>query len=361
LSLFLAGSLLLAAVPGSAYAQCNCGGMSNIMSWAADKIINGIVVPMQQQMSNAAGYETANLHQDLVAIREAILMTKDQLDSTMQQVDQDQAERATEKTYEPASQPETNCGNNQMGGGLQTSKQTTEQAAADIMEKIYERKTRFKRPFDYRKELGGEDWPGPPKAVTHFGVMTSGKTLTLPETKEAEQIIESMTNPIPPQVISKDKEETLDGATYMVQLRNFEAKQALYQSVLAKRVSERAPTVEGLASWARGKWADMGAQGDPPGLIDGKMSQDALFWILANMRLSSANWHEEILPQLPEAGLLRELASMQAVQLELSRKQNELLENIAMMMAMDGLDRLDGPERQALRAQFNRVIGSDPK
>jgi hypothetical protein len=105
----------------------------------------------------------------------------------------------------------------------------------------------------------------------------------------------------------------------------------------------------------------MGGQGQVPGLTNGRLSQEALFWLLTNMRLASGNWHEEILPKLPEAGLLREIASMMAVDLELSRRQNEQLGNISLILSLNGLNYLENGAGQALRAQYRRALGAGPK
>jgi hypothetical protein len=101
----------------------------------------------------------------------------------------------------------------------------------------------------------------------------------------------------------------------------------------------------------------MGGNGSVPGLENGLLSENSLFWLLTNQRLSSANWHEEVLPTLPEAGLLREMASMMAVQLELSRRQNEYLENIATTLALQSLDTLEKDTGAALRNQYRKVAG----
>jgi hypothetical protein len=91
--------------------------------------------------------------------------------------------------------------------------------------------------------------------------------------------------------------------------------------------------------------------------VEGKMSEDALFWLLTNMRLSSANWHEEILPSLPEAGLLREMASMMAVNLELERRQKNHLENIETLLSLLAQSQLEKNSGQGLKVLYQKVSG----
>jgi hypothetical protein len=283
-------------------------------------------------------------------------MSQDAVTAAIKAADRDEARRDFEKTWDPSAQTPAECGGDAMGGGLMLSRETMEETQEAIMEKVGERSRRHERPVDYLVEMGS--FPEPAEVPASIGALSWGRTLTLEELSAAEKMIESMTNPLPPGRLSEGDARTAAGRIYEVQRKDFEARQALYQSVLAKRVAVRAPTLEGLAEWASDKWRQMGGEGPVPGLADGRMSQEALFWLLANLRLSSANWHEQVLPKLPEAGILRDMASMMAVNLELTRRQNEHLGNISMLLAFGGLSSLDAGAGEALRQQYRRAVGS---
>jgi len=353
----LLGLILFSPQAALAASGCDCVTMSQLISMQTRELTTAMKA-FQIEVHQDQGEAARGLIAALGRVEAAVLHTQASLYSAIQTADRNGAERNIERTFDPNSQPETVCGNNQMGGGLQTSHKTLSQASSDLFEKIYERKSRYDRYLDYQSELIADDWPTPKMAVENMGLLNSGHTLTLDELKSAERLVEALTDPMPPRRAPDSRKNSPEARTYEAQLRNYETKQGLYQGIIVRHVAHRAPTVDGLSAWAAGKWKDMGGQGDPPGLVDGKLSQDALFWLLSNMRIASANWHEKILPSLPEAGLLRDIASMQAVQLELSRRNNETLEYIAMMMALDGIGQLDGNERNSLMEQYRHMAGA---
>ena len=93
-------------------------------------------------------------------------------------------------------------------------------------------------------------------------------------------------------------------------------------------VAAHAPTLpEDVAAWAKSQWQEAGGSGTPPGLVNGKMSEAGLFKLLSQMRLGNPNWFNQV-TSATEAGLLREMVMMQAIQLELTRKNNELLDRM---------------------------------
>jgi hypothetical protein len=328
------------------------------MKGIADHIVAGITPPLEKTVLESAQWGAGELHKDLASVREAVLFNSRTLEAALKASDKSAAERQIERTYEAGSQPPANCGNDQMGAGYQISSKTAAKAFADISERVSSRRTRFQRPLDFQKERLSEGWPAPKLAAGLLGPSDSPSTYTLAETADAEKLIETLTSPSPPPELSEGQLSTPAGRSYESRVRDYETSQALFQSVLARRVADRAPSVEGLEAWARGKWEDMGGSGEPPGLVEGRLSQDALFWYLTNMRLGSANWHEQELAALPEAGLLREIASMKAVELELLRRQNEKLDAISSVLAASALGDLEGAPREMLRVLFNRASGS---
>jgi hypothetical protein len=52
---------------------------------------------------------------------------------------------------------------------------------------------------------------------------------------------------------------------------------------------------------------------------------------------------------------------MQAVELELSRKQNELLRDLVLVLATDGLNSLNGERRAALMESYSQAQVSAPQ
>jgi hypothetical protein len=318
--------------------------------------VNGIAVPLENVIKEATSYGLDNLHRDLVSLREAVLLAKDSIGASIEAADRNGAEREIERTYEAGSQPATSCALSEMGAGLQLGNITREKVLSDILERMAERGKRHARTLDYAEELLDPHWPGPERAAALLGTGLSPATLTVDETAEMEKLLESLSDPNPLAELTEAQKKTPSGKIHETMKKDFETRKTLYRGILARNAMGKVPTMTGLEDFVKGKWEDMGGQGPPPGLTDGKISEETLFWYLANMRLASANWHEETLPTLPEAGLLRELVSMQAISLELLRRQNLNLETLNNLLALEALQNLDAAKSEGIRLQYNRTV-----
>jgi hypothetical protein len=323
---------------------------------AAETIVTGVVNPIVLAVEKAAVYGTSHIRQDLTAIREAILMAQEGTAEAISLADQNQADRLSERTYEPASQPLTNCQNDLLGAAWREASPAREAARESLLRAAAERSAKSARPADYLKAINS----GALKTENLsrlLGPAPESLTLTADEFALAAEALGELTDPLPAPALPPELADGPAGQVYAAAKSDLEKRLTIYQGVLAQRLASRAPAIGGLAGWAERKWREMGGAGAPPGLVDGYLSENSLAWLLTNLRLGSANWHEKVLPTLPEAGLLRELASMSAVQLELSRRQNLHLENVALMLALEGLDRLDQRARPALRNQYRLALG----
>jgi hypothetical protein len=75
------------------------------------------------------------------------------------------------------------------------------------------------------------------------------------------------------------------------------------------------------------------------------------------MRMGNPNFFAQVTAST-EAGLLRELVIMQAIQLELTRKNNEFLDRLSVVGALDYLTRMDGANGKELSDLYTRMIGA---
>jgi hypothetical protein len=356
MKLFHAAILTVMLISASkASHACDCGILNGMLSGLGDRVVVGITPPLEAVIRHSAAYEATHLRQDLTALRETVMLLKDSVVSAIEASDKNSAERSAERTYEPGSQPETICGGDYVGASLQAGYRTREKAAGDILQRAMQRPQRHQRPLDFLTEIGSEAWPGA-EGAARLGLSGGGaRTYSLEETLEAERLLESLSNPMPPPDLPDNRKGTPAGRSYTAMKKDYELRLSIYQGVLSRNIASRAPALEGLEGWVRSKWSSMGGAGDPPGLQNGLISDETLFWYLTSMRLSSANWHEEALPALPEAGLLRELAAMEAVNLELQRRQNELLRDLVTLVAISGLEGLSNDKRAALMNQYSQA------
>lgn len=87
------------------------------------------------------------------------------------------------------------------------------------------------------------------------------------------------------------------------------------------------------------------------------MSEAGLYRLLSQMRMGNPNWFTQI-ASATDSGLLRELVMMQAVQLELARKNNELLDRLTVIASLDYLTRMEGTTGKEMEDLYTRMVGS---
>jgi hypothetical protein len=127
---------------------------------------------------------------------------------------------------------------------------------------------------------------------------------------------------------------------------------------LNNHVAYHAPTLpDDVTSWAQNQWSEAGGSGTPPGIVNGKLSEAGLYKLLTQMRLGNPNWFTQI-TAATEAGLLRELVMMQAVQLELTRRNNDFLDRLTFLASLDYLTRMEGTTGKDMNDLYTRMIGA---
>ncbi|MDR1487787.1 MAG: hypothetical protein LBT62_07360, partial [Deltaproteobacteria bacterium] len=157
---------------------CECAPS---ISSAASKIASTIqtnYTMIIQSLQTTLGQHATAMNADTDKIVSAIENMRDQLYSKMEDVDQTQVERELDRRYGADSQPETNCGGNEMGGGYQNSRGIKDQASEDILEKITKRDEKFEKSVEYRNEIADQSFPEPIKLTEHMGTMKAPVTLT---------------------------------------------------------------------------------------------------------------------------------------------------------------------------------------
>ena len=82
-----------------------------------------------------------------------------------------------------------------------------------------------------------------------------------------------------------------------------------------------------------------------------------MFKLLSQMRLGNPNWFNQV-TTATEAGLLREMVMMQAIQLELTRKNNEFLDRLNVVVSLDYLTRMEGTTGKEMDDLYTRMVGA---
>jgi hypothetical protein len=263
----------------------------------------------------------------------------------------------TEDLYGKASQPTGLCGASSVGAGLQLGAQAATEVRGAMRDKQHDYANREgARPVEFLDRIISEEHPDA-KAITD-SLYPLQDTLTDDQVAEAHEAIKTLTNPRPLPMVTDAQKETPAGQTYAAARLIYEGRLAVVTETLNSHVVSHAPTLpDEVAAWAQTQWTEAGGSGTPPGLVNGKLSEAGLYKLLSQMRISNPNWFVQV-TGATEAGLLRELVMMQALQLELTRKNNELLDRLAVTASMDFLTRMEGTDGKRMTDLYTRMVGA---
>ncbi len=351
--------------PAEAFAAgCNCGSIQamitvahmqttqavNAVTAAEAAAIRSEILLAAQNVIGTIKTESATIVRAIVGLKEsnaAILKGQAAASEAMK----------TEDMYGKASQPAGLCGASSVGAGLQLGAQ----AQADVHGAMRDKQREYgnregARPVEFLERITDEEHPDAKAMTDAFYPLQD--TLTEDQVADAHEAIKTLTNPRPLPVVTEDQKSTPAGQSYAAARLIHEGRISVVTETLNNHVVSHAPTLpDEVAAWAQNQWSEAGGSGTPPGLVNGKLSEAGLYKLLSQMRLGNPNWFVQV-TSATEAGLLRELVMMQALQLELTRKNNELLDRIAVTASMDFLTRMEGTDGKAMTDLYSRMIGS---
>jgi hypothetical protein len=252
--------------------------------------------------------------------------------------DQMKAQSGTEQAsktvdmYGEEAMPGALCGSTGLAGGVQVGAQAQAQVAGALTEDTVLHVDKFDVPREYEARIYAEDHPDLQKSTA--AIFPLENTLTVEQVADAAKVVNTVMNPSPSPKVSDRMLESDEGIAYSVQRLVNQSRTTLASEPLNKHIAYYSPTLSGdVVTWAKEQWSKSGGQGDEPGIVNGKMSEAALHSLLSKIRIASPNWHME-LATATDSGLLRELNLMMSVIVDMLRKNNELLDGISVMLAL---------------------------
>ena len=362
--LFLVAALLV-ALPSKALAYgCDCGSIQGMIMMAKMETIQTInanttaeAASIRSEILVAAQNIIGTIKSESATIVRAIISLKESNAAMIKgQAVAGQATRS-EDLYGKAAQPAGLCGATSLGAGVQLGAQASRQVHGALRSKQLEHSNRADaRPIEHLGRILEEGHPSE-KEMTD-ALFPLQDTLTEDQVAQAHEAIKTLSNPRPLPVVTDAQKATPSGQTYAATRKIHEGRVAAAMESLNNHVVYHAPSLpDDVASWAQSQWKEAGGSGTPPGLVNGKMSEAGLFKLLSQMRLGNPNWFNQI-TTATEAGLLREMTVMQAIQIELTRKNNELLDRLSFVVALDYLTRMEGTTGKELSDLYTRMIGA---
>lgn len=358
-------TLMLTLMPVQGWAGgCDCGSINamimlakvetiqtvNATTAAEAEAIRSEILLAAQNLIGTIKSESATIIRAIVALKEsnvAALKGQGMADESLK----------TEDMYGKAAQPSGLCGASTLGAGIQTGALAGQEIHAAMRDRQHAyANTPGVRPVEFlHRVLAGEH---PSERESLEAMFPLRGTLTEEQVAQAHETVKTLSNPRPLPVATDSQKATAAGQTYTAARRVHENRLALVTEALNQHVVLHSPTLpEDVAAWAQSQWAEAGGSGTPPGLVDGKLSEAGLFRLLSRMRTGNPNWFAQLAAST-DTGLLRELAVMQALQLELTRKNTEFLDRLSVIASLDFLARMEGTTGKDMEDLYARMIGA---
>ena len=338
-------ALLLIFVPAQAWAGgCSCGS------------INSMITAAKMETIQAVNAHTAA---EAEAIRSEIVLAAQNVIGTIKSESATiiRAIVALKESTAAALKGQGMADESTLGAGIQLGARAGQELQATMREKQHDYgNTQGVRPVEFLQRVLAEEHPSEQEALEALFPLQG--TLTGEQVAQAHESIKTLANPRPLPVVTDEQKKTAAGQTYAAARRIHENRLAAVAEALNHHVVLHSPTLpEDVAAWAQNQWTEAGGSGTPPGLVDGRLSEIGLFKLLSQMRVGNPNWFAQLAAST-DTGLLRELAMMQALQLELTRKNTEFLDRLSVIASLDFLARMEGTTGKDMEDLYARMVGA---
>ena len=358
-------SILALAFPVNVIAGgCDCGSINAMITISKNETIQAInantnaeaqairseIILAAQNIIGTLKSESATIVRAIIALKEsnaAYIKGEAIAGQTMK----------TEDLYGKASQPAGLCGSTSLGAGIQLGAQAGREVHATMREKQLEYGNKAgAKPVENLERILSEDHPEEKETVE--AIFPLNTTLTENQVVQAHESIKTLANPRPLPVVTDEQKETPAGQIYAASRKTHEARIETIMDTLNSHVAFHSPTLpDDVAAWAKNQWSEAGGSGTPPGLVDDKLSKAGLYELLSQMRTGNPNWFTQI-SQMTDTGLMRELVLIQAFLLDVSAKNNELLDRLTVIASLDYLSRMEGTTGKELSDLYTRMVGA---
>lgn len=231
-------------------------------------------------------------------------------------------------THRRTSQPLTLCGSSSraeaVGAAIPAREGATRTIADTTEEHSNKTYTSYTEAIDRYEAL-------PPEAYDAGYLLRDENTLSPEEAVAVQEYINTMVDPVPPPLIEEELKDTIAGGEYdrLRKVRN--ARLDASSEILARAAAMREATVaveEGFAA----KWQSI-APGKALDSVGGKVSPLMVLRTEIDYRYGAKEWTDR-LADLTEAGLLRELLLMKALELKMGYEHFIIEQQRASLLAM---------------------------
>lgn len=161
-------------------------------------------------------------------------------------------------------------------------------------------------------------------------------TLSAEQLNNALFAIKAAADPFPTPKLPESYQGRGESMGYEAQRKAKYSRLSMPTAVISDIVSSYAPVVE-LGEWAEKAYSDMGGEEAPSQVVDGKISPMAYIDMMVSQRFANEQWYsgDSGIHSMTPSGVLRELAVMESVNMEMQRRQMKYMQQTAGLLAQD--------------------------
>jgi hypothetical protein len=360
-------SCVLAAPRAFAAYGCDCGTITALMNLQVVPSIVGQVNAVTMSEAELIKMDITLAARNIIGTIQTQTSAISQSVNTLKESNAAQAKGAavgreimsTIDLYGALSQPGGLCGSSTIGAGVQIGARNSQVIHQSMREKqiAHANAAGGKKPVDFLKRIAAGDHPDE-KEMTE-ALFPLEHTLKADQVAKAHEAVKTLSNPQPLPLVTDAQKNTPAGQTYHAARKVHEARLAAATEAMNQHVAYHAPTLpEDVTAWAVEQWKSAGGSGEPPGVVEGKLSEAGLFKLLTQLRTGNPNWFGNI-ATLNNTGLLREIVIMQAISLDLARRQNEHLDRANFLNALEYTTKMGGTSSgKDMEALYEMSIGA---
>lgn len=161
-------------------------------------------------------------------------------------------------------------------------------------------------------------------------------TLSSAQLDKALFAIKSAVDPFPTPHLPENYQGRGQDIGYEAKRKAKYSRLAMPAAVISDIVSSYAPVVE-VGEWGEKTYTNMGGEGKPPQMVGGKISPMGYIDLMVSSRFANQQWYsgKTGIHSMTPTGLLRELAVMESVNMEMQRRQMRYMQQTAGLLAQD--------------------------
>lgn len=195
------------------------------------------------------------------------------------------------------------------------------------------------------------------EAITPAFFFPQNNVLSIEQSRKADFAVKSVVDPFPtPNLPEKFKKRGSDMG-YEAHRKVKYSRLAMPAAVISDVVASYQPTME-LGEWAEKMYRKMGGNGQPPQEINGRISPMGYIDLMVNARFANQEWYSGRggIHSMTPTGLLRELAVMESVNMEMQRRQMKYMQQTTALLAQDQATQTGQEFNQPLSKLFQKVM-----